>query len=85
MTVGIHVASYRDFIAEAMKKGATVDDLPRLRREYLRSLGQKVEYQPELPAVVGPQASGEPQGEKKPPAGKVVNPGRTKAFWWDRF
>lgn len=81
--MGIHVSAYRDFIEAAKKKGATEADIPRLRREFLKSQG--IQVQEVLPlAHQYPEAVElpvEPTGFGKTP----VNPGRKREFWYDRF
>lgn len=82
--MGIHVDQYRDFIEAAKKNGATTADIPRLRREFLKTIG--IQVQEELPlAAANPEAQELPV-EKTDFGRKPINPGRTKKeFWYDRF
>lgn len=82
--MGIHVDQYRDFIEAARKRGATVEDIPRLRREFLKSIGQTV--QEVLPAVETEEPSQAAEPVKRPEIYRgPTNSGRTKKYWYDRF
>ncbi len=82
--MGIHVDQYRDFIESAKRNGATDEDIPRLRREFLKSIGKTV--QEVLPAVEEPEPAHAAEPAKRPEIYKgPTNPGRRKDYYWERF